>query len=33
MGTGRIGKSGEQDAGNGVSCKKTAYIYIKTNLP
>ena len=26
-GTGRTGKNGEQDAGNGDSCKKAAYIY------
>ena len=28
MGTGRTGKNGEQDAENGDSCKKAAYIYI-----
>jgi len=27
MGTGRIGKNGEQDAENDDSCKKAAYIY------
>ena len=28
MGTGRIGKNGEQDAENGDSCKKKPLIYI-----
>ena len=28
MGTGRIGKNGEQDAENGGSCKKAAYMYV-----